>query len=367
MIWPACLYFGASNLDGLAAQVQALHDQIDSVLDGKLDGYNVAEEFVAAGGGLAFTTHRRGSPRTIYAPLLSPDSYAYIRHKGYATGKETIKPGLEIVVDASSADFGQVCFIDKDYLDQQLVTVDPDDPATVANPGGEIRTNYGKLRLNTGDDFDLELKRNDTTKIALQSGSIVVSDDVVPGTGSTYDLGADGTPFRTLYVEWIAGVADSTVAEGLNADMVDGVHVDAMTENAIPKIDGASTFVDSLLSDSGSLLEYAGSQGFSIIGTLSQTGGGRVVPVTRTTMSGNVTLSITSSNSHQYMDPNGSDRDVNLPSVNAGNAGLRYEIFHTGGANIITVKNSGGSTIASVEAGLWAVVTYDGTAWRAKT
>lgn len=49
------------------------------------------------------------------------------------------------------------------------------------------------------------------------------------------------------------------------------------------------------------------------------------------------------------IDPNGADRDVNLPA--AGNDNHAYILRHTGGANTLTVKLDGGSTITTLTTG----------------
>jgi hypothetical protein len=49
------------------------------------------------------------------------------------------------------------------------------------------------------------------------------------------------------------------------------------------------------------------------------------------------------------IDPNGSDRDVSLPAKGATNHG--YLIRHVGSANVLSVKRSGGTVIATISAG----------------
>jgi hypothetical protein len=84
------------------------------------------------------------------------------------------------------------------------------------------------------------------------------------------------------------------------------------------------------------------------------------VPTSKTTMSSNATLT-TSSNSYQFFDPNGSDRDVTLPS---GVLGQAFLIKHIGGANTITIKASGGSTVTTATTGVIKTLVYDGSAWQ---
>lgn len=70
------------------------------------------------------------------------------------------------------------------------------------------------------------------------------------------------------------------------------------------------------------------------------------------TASGTVTLANTDPMFIE-IDPNGADRDVSLPAKSDDNHG--YFILHSGSANVLTVKRSGGASIGTVEAG---AVTY---------
>jgi hypothetical protein len=86
-----------------------------------------------------------------------------------------------------------------------------------------------------------------------------------------------------------------------------------------------------------------------------------ISPTTEVTMSGTLTLVAGTSTTYQYLDPNGSDRDVNLP---AETTGLTYLIAHIGGANILTIKDNGGGTLHTLNTGEFATFIYSGTAWR---
>jgi hypothetical protein len=85
------------------------------------------------------------------------------------------------------------------------------------------------------------------------------------------------------------------------------------------------------------------------------------LPVTRTNLSGNVTLASTSS-SYQFFDANGFDRIVTLPTAATG---LSFVVYNFGSANTITVKDASANTVATVAPGnKFATVVYDGSAWR---
>ena len=81
-----------------------------------------------------------------------------------------------------------------------------------------------------------------------------------------------------------------------------------------------------------------------------------------TTMSGDVVL-VTLSPPIQFLDPNGSARNVDLPAA-AGNEGAQFFFHHTGGANDITVRLTGAGatvfTLSTTESGL---ASCNGTTW----
>lgn len=84
-------------------------------------------------------------------------------------------------------------------------------------------------------------------------------------------------------------------------------------------------------------------------------------PVTETTMSGNATITAGTSKTYQFFDPNGSDRNVTLPVAATG---LTYFIMNIGSANTLTVKDNGGSNLATILAGNFNTFIYSGSAWR---
>ncbi len=84
-------------------------------------------------------------------------------------------------------------------------------------------------------------------------------------------------------------------------------------------------------------------------------------PVTEVTMSGTLTLTANSSTTYQFLDPNGSDRQVNLP---AAATGMVYFIMNVGSANILTIKDNGGSTVTTITFGSFNTFVYSGSAWR---
>ena len=65
---------------------------------------------------------------------------------------------------------------------------------------------------------------------------------------------------------------------------------------------------------------------------------------------------------YQFLNPNGSDRDVTLPDPAPG---LTFLVMHIGSGNTLTVKDyPQTSTVTTVTAGQSKVCIYDGAAWR---
>lgn len=91
-----------------------------------------------------------------------------------------------------------------------------------------------------------------------------------------------------------------------------------------------------------------------------QYSGGIKVSTLRSAMAGTLTLTTTSA-VYNFLDPNGSDRQVTLPTAAAG---ISFVFDHIGGANTITVKDAGASTVTTLTTGQIKTVIYDGMAWQ---
>lgn len=81
------------------------------------------------------------------------------------------------------------------------------------------------------------------------------------------------------------------------------------------------------------------------------------------TLSANKTIAATDPQYH-FLDPNGVDRDVTLPS---GVTDMLFIIKNTGtGGYVLTVKDSGGTAITggAIANGIVMGFMYDGTAWQ---
>lgn len=87
---------------------------------------------------------------------------------------------------------------------------------------------------------------------------------------------------------------------------------------------------------------------------------GADVAIDRVTMSGTLTLT-TSSKRYQNLDPNGSARNCDLP---ANAVGLAFFVVNSGtGGEVITVRNAGAATVATLSNNEGLSVIADGTVW----
>ena len=105
--------------------------------------------------------------------------------------------------------------------------------------------------------------------------------------------------------------------------------------------------------DSRYVLRSVVSNVLNVAGTSSK------VAITETTASGTITLTAAST-MYQFIDANGSDRNVDLP---AEAAGLAFFIANVGGANTLTVRNDAAGTEATLAVGECATLISGASAW----
>lgn len=85
-----------------------------------------------------------------------------------------------------------------------------------------------------------------------------------------------------------------------------------------------------------------------------------IVALTRTTASATITLT-TASTAYQFVDCNGADRNIDLPTPGSEKYG--FVIKNVGSANTLTVRDAAAATVTTLAADASCVVIYDGTAW----
>jgi len=86
-----------------------------------------------------------------------------------------------------------------------------------------------------------------------------------------------------------------------------------------------------------------------------------VSPVTELTMTGTLTLNAVTSTTYWHLNPNGSDRQVDLPPEALG---LTYSFKHVGGANTITIKNDATGTETTLTPSQFKTLISGTSAWQ---
>lgn len=89
--------------------------------------------------------------------------------------------------------------------------------------------------------------------------------------------------------------------------------------------------------------------------------GSLVYPTNTETLSENKTLLFTS-RQVQFLDPNGSDRDVILPTESDSN-GIVFYITNVGSANNLVIKDASPEILMTVEPGTTATAICNGVSW----
>lgn len=108
--------------------------------------------------------------------------------------------------------------------------------------------------------------------------------------------------------------------------------------------------------------EKAPSASPTLTGTVNVSGNIKLAINEPAALTGNVTLAAGDKNI-QVFDPNGANRDVTLDATHS--TGDWYHITNKGtGGYILTVKNSGGTTIGTVANGVTVGFRRESSAWR---
>lgn len=205
----SCWYFRGLAPGALGSALDEFaRDVIDRVLAGHIDGSNVHDSFVYVGGGLGWKYPPNG-PKQLYIPALDGNGKnpGTIRRKGSSA---TNPSGLELHVKASDSTYGRVCVVDSSTPTVQRISLIPDDPASVASPGGEIKTPTGALTLDTGGAFNVLIQRNNTTQITVSGTVITVAVGITSDTTNTDALGTSSVAWSTVYTRRVEPEAGSS-------------------------------------------------------------------------------------------------------------------------------------------------------------
>ena len=392
---PQCLY----GYD-LESDLRRLHDEVRKLTERQIDGDNISPELL--GDGLEFGTFTASTPGKIIVSITNTTNSTYISQKGDGFTPETFY-GMEIIVDSSNSSYGRFCIVDKDYLTQQLISLIPEDPASVASPGGTISFPYGTgiIEGKAGDeivfnessiDVDFRIESNGNTHaffvdagnewitifssssptiqreanvagIAGMKCTAYCSDNsILAGFDSKLGFGETDGTFDTPDAYFLRGAAAQLNSVGSIAPNATNTYTCGTTSLAWSEVvtrsidtDGAQTLT--VQRNNVSHMTFDGSVNVPV--NLYHTAGNYRTPITRTVMSGNITLT-TSSNKEQSLDPNGSDRNVTLPTAATG---MEFWFYHVGGANTINILDASAVEVVDIITGERTKVIYDGTAW----
>lgn len=211
------------------------------------------------------------------------------------------------------------------------------------------------------------------------SGSGAPSGDLLGAAqGSTYAR-IDGTADTSFYLKgpsgWVAveAAGDASTVESLTVDGGSGaaITVEAGFTSALDLSAMATGEGDILLGDNlASALQVR--EGANVYLTIDTTDSAEAVRIVKEpllgaganveTLAGAKTLTVADA-IFQRLDPDGSNRDVNLPAE-ASSTGKTYRIVNdANGAEDLVVKDDGASTIVTISQNEAAWVVCDGTAW----
>lgn len=244
MALPTRCYYpgGKRDVGALAAECEAFsRDIFDRVLL-NIDGANLADSLLDDDCGLIWK-QRRGLPKQICAPALGSGP-GTVRRKGSSA---TNPSGIELHVKASDAIYGRVCVVDSGTPTVQRISLIPEDPAAVTNPGGTISTPTGTMIFEgrAGDEFvfnessidtDFRVESNgNANAINVDAGNDRVG--ILKAPGVAFDVAGKIRTDNQVESTIATGtaplvVASTTVVTNLNADLLDGVEGSAYATDA---------------------------------------------------------------------------------------------------------------------------------------
>jgi hypothetical protein len=191
-----------SDGSALGAKLQEVYEQLRSLSEGRIDGFNLSRNQLL-GDGLEYGTQSGPYPPRVVNSLANTNNAAYIRVKNDA-GDPATPRGIELFVDSTNSTYGRVCIgASNDEDEQQIISLYPENPESVANPGGYIDFNYGVGRLRTTSDQNLILSRNSVVQLEFTSSNAQWSINSVPASTNSYDLGTSSLAWKELYVRTI--------------------------------------------------------------------------------------------------------------------------------------------------------------------
>jgi hypothetical protein len=182
---------------------------------------------------------------------------------------------------------------------------------------------------------------NGATQATIDSTGLTATTSVVPASDNTAVLG-------TPSLQWLAGYISVLNAGVVHAVGASGIGFKDSTGTVQATIDssGLALTNDLAVTEGGTGASTAQAATYNIHDTRTAT------------MSGDETLTTTSA-VYQFLDPNGSDRNLDLPNA------TMFVVKNTGdGGEVITVRDASDVTIDEVDNGVTLTFRWDGSAWQ---
>ena len=125
---PLCIYGNSINPEQLARDIARLYSDLHDLTDGRIDGFNLADNLVGSGlqwsSAPTLTSPISVGTRTLVNTIANTSISTYFRPKGDGLTPETFY-GMELVLDEDSTTDGFFCIVDKDALTTQHISLRP--------------------------------------------------------------------------------------------------------------------------------------------------------------------------------------------------------------------------------------------------
>lgn len=202
-----CQYSDGSEL---GRKLQEVYEQLRSLSEGRIDGRNLSRTQLL-GDGLEYVEQIEPLPPKVYNSFANQNEGSYLKLKEDA-GDPAERKGIEAYVDSSDSTYGKFCICASNDTDAgQLISIYPENPESVASPGGYIDFNSGVGRLRTTSDNNLILSRNSVVNLELKSTTAEWSLTNTPAATNTYDLGTSSLGWKEIYTR----IVDTDGAQSL--------------------------------------------------------------------------------------------------------------------------------------------------------
>lgn len=211
--------------------------------------------------------------------------------------------------------------------------------------------------IDSGADSNLLLQRNNTTKLNIQNTQILSSDDINPDTSNTYDLGTASLAWRVAYARTLSsdtGVSLTIARGGTTKVVMESATIDVY-DDLVPDTGSVYNLGSTTKAWSGAYLDAIDTAGNTTL-ILKQNTNNRIILQTagQVTFDTGIDLEYTNTSSDINLDEgdcfiavsaSGAARTVNLPAI-SGALGRIYIIKKIDvTANTVTIDGNGAETI----------------------